>query len=75
MLGDAERPAENGAIGPRVQVRQFTDGGGGDARDQLATRKRPLHYALSILLETRRPVLDEGVIGETAHDDLASDGV
>ena len=71
MLGDAERPADDGALRRGVGVRHLADDVRGHAGFRLAFLQGPRLDQLAILLETRRRMLDEVAVGQLAGDDLA----
>ncbi len=75
VLGDAERPADHGAVGRGVCVRRVADDLGGDSRDALAEAQRIGFYRFFIGLIVSRSALDELGVGEPGVDDLARHGV
>src|SRR5690606_210150 len=75
VLGDAEGPAQLGAVGGGVGVGQFADRFGGHAGDALGDVERPrLDRAGELLVAGGGPV-DEGGVLQPGVDDLAGDGV
>ena len=75
VFRDPERPADDGAIRLRVRVRDLLDDLGGHAGDGLAARERPLHHRGLVLLEPGGRSVDERVVLQVVHDDLARDRV
>ena len=75
MLGDAERPADHGAIGSRVGVSGLLNGVRRNARLALRERERVGLDAGPVRLESSRGVADESRVRETCMNDLAGHGV
>ena len=75
VLGDAQRPADHGAVGGGEGVCQLTDGIRRHARLALPFGQGPRLDAGSIGLEVGGGAFDEGVVGEAGGDNLATNGV
>ncbi len=71
MLGDAQRPADDGAIGARVGEGRALNHIRGDARFPLGELQGVALDAFLVGLESRRRILDERLVGEAGVDDLA----
>ena len=75
VLGDAERPAQLGPIGPGVGVGQFGDDLGRHPGHLRAPLQGPLLHRGRVLLEAARGAGDEGGVVQSGVDDLAGDRV
>ena len=75
VLGDPERPAQDRPVGARVGVRQLANRLRGNAGDALALLERPRLDRGAEVLEARRRVIDEVLVGQAGVDDLAGDRV
>ncbi len=70
VLGDAERPADHGAVGAGVGMGQLADPRRGHAGDGLGALQRPGLDVPAKLLEAAGRVLDEAAILEARREDL-----
>ncbi len=75
VLGDAQRPAQDGSFGRGVAVGQLADGFRGHTGLPFGPVQRACLDTLAIGLEAAGGPLDEGIIGQTGGDDLPSDRV
>ena len=71
VLGDAERPADLGAVGARVRVRDVLDHVGGHAAQRLGPLERVRLDRRDVGLEARCAALDELAVVQPGVDDLA----
>jgi hypothetical protein len=75
VLGDAERPAELGAVGAGVSVGQLADRLGRDARFLLGILQRVGLDTGLVFLEVERRAFDEFAVLKPSREDLAADRV
>ena len=75
VLGDPEGPADHGAVGLRVGVRDLADHAGRHAGHGRAALERPVGHALGVGLEVLGGTRDERVVLQVVRDDLAGDRV
>ena len=75
VLGDAERPADHGAVGTRERVRRLADRLRRNAGQALPHLERVLLDARGVLVEPGRGVPDEAAVVQARVDDLARHGV
>ena len=75
MLGDAERPADDGALRFGICVRRPADDFRGNAGFTFRALQGIVFNALAIGAESARGVVDKPPAGETGNDDLPTHGI